>query len=94
MEAMPQPRAELSPLEPPSRSPLRQLSSASALRGPVTLTGAAARTRLSGQNWTTACRGHVVSKEQGGLAKVAPGAGNSFPSPSSSSAAANAAAFA
>lgn len=87
MEVMPQPRSSLEP----SCSPLRQLSSSSARRGPVTLTGAEASTRPRGQDSTAACRG---PKERGGLAKVAPGAGNSFPSPSSSSAAASAAAFA
>lgn len=92
-EVMPQPRAGLSPLGP-SCSPLRQLSRAGALRGPVTPTGAAARTSPTGHDCTIACRGHAVPREQGGLAKAAPGAGNSTPSPSSSSAAANAAAFA
>lgn len=87
MEAMPQPRA---PLEL-SCSALRQLSSASARRGPEALPGAAASTSPRGQDCTIASRGHDVSHEQGGLAKAAPGAGNSCPSPSSSSAAASAA---
>lgn len=61
------------------------------------MTGAAARTRPRGQNGIIACRGLVVSKEQGGLAEivVAPGPEkNAFSSPSSNSAAAKAAIFA
>lgn len=87
MEVMPQPRA---PLEPPC-SPLRQLSSTGAHRGPLALTGAAASTSPRGQSCTAAPTGHAVSREQGALAKAAPGDGNSSPSPSSSSAAASAA---
>lgn len=99
-EVMPQPRKQLSTLQQSlSRSTRRLVSSDRdrSLRSPGTVTGAAARTRPSGQNWVTVGSGQGVSQEQGGLAEatVAPRTEkNAVSSPSSNSAAANAAIFA